>query len=89
VHGAGFGGYLKSLFLDRVAVPLFGFNVGIEIGQIAVLTLVFASIAVADLAIRRVGGARLRVAPLRIRVVALSTVVMLVAARWAVERAPW
>ena len=89
VHGAGFGGYLKSLFLDRVAVPLFGFNVGIEIGQLAVLTLVFAFIAIADLAIRQLSGARFRVAPLRIRVVALSTVVMFVAGRWAVERSPW
>src|SRR5215813_4693338 len=28
VHGAGFANYLRGLFVDRVAVPLFGFNVG-------------------------------------------------------------
>jgi len=89
VHGAGFGGYLKSLFLDRVAVPLFGFNVGIEIGQLAVLTLAFAVIVIADVAIRQMSGARSRIAPLRVRVVTLSIVIMVVAARWAVERAPW
>jgi hypothetical protein len=89
VHGAGFGGYLKSLFLDSVAVPLFGFNVGIEIGQIAVLAFAFALLAIADIAIREWSRTRLGVAPLRIRVVALSTVVMIVATRWAFERAPW
>ena len=89
VHGAGFGGYLRSLFLDRIAVPLFGFNVGIEIGQLVVLTLTFGAIALVDLMIRRSSAARLRVAPLRLRVLALSSVVMIVAARWAVERSPW
>lgn len=89
VHGAGFGGYLKSLFVDRIAVPLFGFNVGIEIGQLGVLALAFTAIAIVDLAIRQSSAAYLRIAPLRLRVVALSTVVMIVAARWAVERSPW
>lgn len=89
VHGAGFAGYLQNLFMDHIAVPLFGFNVGIELGQLAVLSLIFAAIAVVDLTIRRLSLAQFRVAPLRLRVVALSSVVMIVAARWAVERAPW
>lgn len=89
VHGAGFGGYLKSLFLDRIALPLFGFNVGIEIGQLGVLAVTFAAIALVDLAIRRSSVAPLRMTPLRLRVVALSTAVMIVAAHWAVERSPW
>ncbi len=37
VHGAGFANYLRSLFSGSIAVPLFGFNLGIEIGQIVVL----------------------------------------------------
>ena len=49
----------------------------------------FAAIAVVDLTIRRSSLAQFRVAPLRLRVVALSSVVMIVATRWAVERAPW
>lgn len=89
VHGAGFGGYLRSLFLDRIAIPLFGFNVGIEIGQLGVLALTLAAIAAVDLTIRRTGAARPRIAPLRLRIVALSAVVMIVATRWAVERSPW
>lgn len=89
VHGAGFAGYLQNLFMDHIAVPLFGFNVGIELGQLAVLSLTFAAIAVVDLTIRRSSLAQFRVAPLRLRVVALSSVVMIVATRWAVERAPW
>ena len=89
VHGAGFAGYLQNLFMDHIAVPLFGFNVGIELGQLAVLSLTFAAIAVVDMTIRRSSLAQFRVAPLRLRVVALSSVVMIVAARWAVERAPW
>lgn len=40
VHGAGFANYLESLFLDHLAVPLFGFNIGIELGQIVVLGFV-------------------------------------------------
>jgi HupE/UreJ protein len=89
VHGAGFGGYLKSLFLDRIAAPLFGFNVGIEIGQLGVLALTFAAIAAVDLAIRKSGAAPFRISPLRLRVLSVSIVVMIVAARWAVERSPW
>src|SRR3569832_1877605 len=41
VHGAGFASYLESLFVDHVALPLFGFNVGIEIGQVVVLVAAF------------------------------------------------
>ena len=32
VHGAGFANYLRSLFVDHIALPLFGFNLGIELG---------------------------------------------------------
>ena len=88
VHGAGFGGYLKSLFVDSVAVPLLGFNVGIEIGQIVVLAVAFAAIAVIDLASRRLTriGAR---SALRLRTVSISAVTLVVSSGWAVERAPW
>lgn len=88
VHGAGFGGYLMSLFADSVAVPLLGFNVGIEIGQIAVLATACAGIAVIDLASRRLMG--LGTGPtLRLRTVAISAVILMVSSGWAIERAPW
>ena len=88
VHGAGFANYLRDLFVDRVALPLFGFNVGIEAGQIVVLC--FAAIALVSVDrliafLRRPRG----IGALRLRVVAISAVVLVVAARWAVERNPW
>jgi hypothetical protein len=78
VHGAGFANYLRSLFVDHVAVPLFGFNVGIELGQILVLATVAVVLAGVD-----------RLIPLRVRVIAVSAIVAIVAAGWAVERRPW
>jgi hypothetical protein len=89
VHGAGFASYLKSLFVDRVALPLFGFNVGIELGQIVVLIAAFAALYVIDRAIAWLRLPPSAPAPLRLRVLAVSSLVAVVAARWAIERAPW
>ena len=50
VHGAGFANYLRSLFVERITVPLFGFNVGIELGQLAVLILAFGAFVATDAA---------------------------------------
>jgi hypothetical protein len=40
IHGLGFSNYLKSLILnsDSIAGPLFSFNLGIEVGQLMVVT---------------------------------------------------
>ena len=54
VHGAGFANYLKALFVDRLAVPLFGFNVGIEMGQVVVLGVVALVFFCVDRTIARV-----------------------------------
>jgi hypothetical protein len=90
VHGAGFANYLRSLFVERIALPLFGFNVGIELGQICVLALAFAAFGLVDRLITAARPSRLlSVAPVRLRAVAVSSLVLVVAARWAVERAPW
>lgn len=89
VHGAGFGSYLKSLFVDSVAMPLFGFNVGIELGQIAVLVSVFAFIWTLDRILATAVRPPLTSTPLRVRVVGISAVVFMFASRWAIERAPW
>ena len=92
VHGAGFAGYLKSLFVESIAVPLLGFNVGIEVGQILVLAAIGVALVGVDAAIRRaqwiLSGRRL-VPVLRLRVVGLSLMIGVVAAAWAVERSPW
>ena len=87
VHGAGFAGYLKSFFADSVAVPLAGFNIGIEIGQIAVLVLAFALLGLVDAVFGLSFGNRRKA--YRLRVLAVSSVVLVVAASWSVERMPW
>ncbi len=88
VHGAGFAGYLTSLFVANIAIPLLGFNVGIELGQIVVL---MASAAVYLLADRL-----LRAGPLRergfdgfqVRLTLVSALVTIFATGWAWERFP-
>ena len=92
VHGAGFANYLRSLFIDRLAVPLLGFNVGLEIGQLMVIAVAFVAFAALDRVIRAgVLAASLphpERAP-RIRTVGVSTAVLCVAAAWMLERGPW
>ena len=88
VHGAGFANYLRSLFVDRVAVPLFGFNIGIELGQVLVLIAAALVFVAGDRGLEQVWRSA-RTSALRVRVVGVSIVVILFASRWAVERAPW
>jgi hypothetical protein len=85
VHGAGFANYLKALFVERIAVPLFGFNVGIEAGQVLVLVAAALLLAALDYAIAtfRVPNA------FRVRIIAVSALVVAVGSAWAVERTPW
>jgi hypothetical protein len=89
VHGAGFADYLRNLFLDHIALPLFGFNVGIELGQIVVLVFAAALLVAADWTIRTIRASVSEPVALRVRVLAISSVVMVVATRWAIERNPW
>src|SRR6266550_597863 len=89
VHGAGFANYLKALFVDHIAVPLFGFNVGIELGQITVLVAAAVLLAGLDRLISALHAPSIHWPALRIRVVAVSLVVVAVASRWAVQRNPW
>jgi hypothetical protein len=87
VHGAGFANYLRSLFEGSIAGPLLGFNLGIEAGQIVVLAAAGLALAGVDrmLALWRLGGDSIH----RLRIVGVSTAVVLVAARMAAERLPW
>jgi hypothetical protein len=89
VHGAGFANYLKSLFVERIAVPLLGFNVGLEVGQLFVLGLAALVFVLVDRAIAALRPVRWSATPLRLRTIAVSAIVVIVAARWAVERSPW
>ena len=89
VHGAGFANYLKALFVDRLAIPLFGFNVGIELGQVVVLAGIAIAFFCVDQAIVRVRSSNASWQPLRVRIVGISTLVVLVGSAWAAQRAPW
>jgi hypothetical protein len=88
VHGAGFAGYLQSLFVDRIATPLVGFNIGIEAGQIVVLTMASVVFYLLDRALSAVPRRTWMPAPFQLRVASVSGVIALVAAVWAVERFP-
>jgi hypothetical protein len=89
VHGAGFANYLKALFLDHIALPLLGFNVGIELGQIVVLLMIAAVFLVVDRFLARMRQPNASGEALRVRVVAVSTIVVAVGTVWAIQRRPW
>lgn len=44
IHGFGFSGYLSSLLGSEsgLIIPLFGFNVGLELGQLLVIAIIFS-----------------------------------------------
>lgn len=88
VHGAGFANYLRDLFTNDIALPLFGFNAGIEIGQVMVLLAASIVLVSADKIIRLATRWSASSA-VRLRAAAVSSIVLLVATRWAVERNPW
>ena len=88
VHGAGFAGYLTELFPGSIAAPLIGFNIGIELGQVVVLTGAFASLALIDRLTRLLLRGRESLG-FRLRVAGVSALVILMGSVWAVERAPW
>ena len=89
VHGAGFANYLTSLFTGSIVLPLFGFNVGIELGQLVVLALAGLGLAGLDRVLGLLRSPEAAPSVFRLRVVAVSGVVVMVAARMAVTRAPW
>ena len=88
VHGAGFAGYLKSLFMDQIAMPLFGFNVGIEAGQIVVLLAAAAIFLGFDGALRKLPRRYGWPDAFQLRLITVSAAITVVACRWAVERFP-
>jgi len=89
VHGAGFANYLTSLFTGSIVLPLFGFNVGIELGQLVVLALAGLALAAVDAVLSMLRSPQASPSAFRLRVLAVSAGVVLVAARMAAARAPW
>ncbi len=41
IHGMGFSNYLRSLLGNDVLLPLLSFNVGLEVGQLLVVSIIF------------------------------------------------
>ncbi len=80
IHGFGFAGALKELGLPRgqELLALLGFNLGVEIGQLGVVVLVFPLLA----AMRRQRWYARLVMP------ALSAVIALAALYWIAQRLP-
>lgn len=89
VHGAGFANYLQSLFVGSIAVPLLGFNLGIELGQLVVLGLAGVTLAGFDRALAAVRDPAAVPSVHRLRVLTVSAVVVIVATQMAVARRPW
>jgi hypothetical protein len=87
VHGAGFANYLKAMFVDQITVPLLGFNLGIEVGQVLILLAAGISFALVDRSLRIIPLPRAE--PFRIRVIAVSAVVAILATRMLLERRTW
>lgn len=88
VHGAGFAGYLNSLFVEDIAVPLFGFNVGIELGQIVVLLAAAALFLGVDALLGRIPRQRTLPDAFQLRLIGVSAMITIVATGWAAERFP-
>ncbi|MBC7563021.1 MAG: HupE/UreJ family protein [Gemmatimonadaceae bacterium] len=88
VHGAGFAGYLQSLFVENLAVPLLGFNIGIELGQLVVLAAAAALYLGADTALRALPRRLGWPDAYQLRMVTVSAAITIVAGVWAFERFP-
>jgi hypothetical protein len=88
VHGAGFANYLRHLFAGSIATPLFGFNLGIELGQLVVLALAALLLTVLDRLLDRARAAGWPSA-YRLRVLAVSAAVAGAGAGMAIARRPW
>ena len=89
VHGSGFGGYLQRLFLGSVVGPLFGFNLGIELGQLVVLAVAGAALMGLDRLLSERKARNPTHSAFGLRVVTVSLVVVAVATGMAVARRPW
>lgn len=80
VHGLGFASVLQVMLPpDHILGPLLGFNVGVEIGQLAIVAI---ALPLAWLAARELGAVRYRhgVMP------ALSIAIAMFAIKWLIER---
>jgi hydrogenase/urease accessory protein HupE len=85
VHGFGFAGALREYGLpDRALIPaLAAFNIGVEIGQVAIVAVIFPLLLLSDRIGVAAGGKRERHASL---VYACSAVILVFGLYWLIER---
>jgi HupE / UreJ protein len=88
IHGAGFAGYLRSLFVENIGLPLLGFNLGIEAGQIVVLGATAIAYITIDRALQRLPRTMPALDAFQLRLVTVSALITVVAGGWAWERLP-
>lgn len=79
IHGMGFASALNEIGLpaDKFYTSIIAFNIGVELGQIAVITALFATIIIP---LRNKVWYRTRI------VYTVSTVIALIASYWTIER---
>lgn len=85
IHGAGFAGFLGEMVPGDISLPLFAFNVGVELGQIAILMLGLATLTGVDRLLARTAPST----DIKPRRIATSLVAAGWAALMAVQRVPW
>jgi len=83
VHGLGFSGSLRDLLTDRILVPVLAFNVGIEAGQLAILSVAYPLFR----ALQRSPHEDVAAARRRRLVLAGSLPILLLGFGWLIERA--
>jgi len=84
VHGFGFAGALREYGLpdDALAPALAAFNIGIEIGQVMIVAVIFTVLLLSD----RIGGAAAGKKRHPALVYACSAVILALGLYWLVER---
>jgi HupE / UreJ protein len=84
IHGFGFAGALREYGLpdDALAPALAAFNIGVEIGQVMIVAVIFPVLLLSD----RIGEAAGRKERHPAIVYACSTVILALGLYWLIER---
>jgi len=77
IHGMGFSNFLRSLLGDELLMPLFAFNVGLEMGQLVIVAGIFA----VQWAVVRTNGLSMRWWTVGLSLLAAAVSVLLMAER--------
>lgn len=77
IHGLGFSNFLRSMLGDELLLPLFAFNVGLEVGQLLIVAVIFG----VQWAVMRATGLHLRWWNIGLSVLAAGVSIVLLAHR--------